>query len=209
MLFLCSLNAKESLLKSANISQELTLSTSKKLEQIAKKNKDAQKELLITSSGKITEKQKIEIKNDITTTTKISATIDLEKKNSAPETRLIAIKNDITEKMITYEKHWAKPFPSDFKARINDQEYLSLKNGKLQIHEKKFSTVKNKIKITYEWALKKFGKLWHHEQKEIEFEVSEKQQELDLKFSWEDDHRISINNAKIIMCSTIEPNSTT
>lgn len=133
-------------------------------------------------------------------------------KDDAQETpsqeRSVMIKNNITEATITYSKHWAKPFPTTFSAKVNDQEYLTLQKGKLQLHNTKISAIQNKIRVSYEWAIKYLGKIRHHEHKLLEFEVPEKQEELNISFCWDDENRIVIPNAKLINCSTITPSNT-
>lgn len=120
------------------------------------------------------------------------------------QTRSILINTSITEKTITYERHWYKPFPSEFKISVNDQDYMTLDNGKPKLHDKAFTLDSNNIKVAYEWTLNKFGKLWHTEKKELHFEIPPDKKEFNINFSWDSDVRIIIDNAKMILCSNLD-----
>jgi len=137
------------------------------------------------------------------------ATLDKNTANKETPPRSITLKNNISEKTITYDGHWAKPFPTTFYATINGEEYLTLsKKGKLQLKESKISALCNKVHVAYEWAIKKWGKVWHHEHKELEFEVPEKIEEFNISFCWDNDNRIDISNATMIKCITLPSSST-
>ncbi|MGE0206526.1 MAG: hypothetical protein AB7R69_01630 [Candidatus Babeliales bacterium] len=116
------------------------------------------------------------------------------KKISLPKT--ITLQNKITDKTITYQHHWYKPYPSDFKILVNNEPYLTLVKGRAKLHAPTICTNDKKIRVQYEWKLHKFGKTWHHEKRELEFEVPEEKQELAIDFSWDDDYRITLENAK-------------
>jgi hypothetical protein len=167
---------------------------------LKKKEKPLEKKLQEKKIALQTEK-----KDQFLNQVSVAAKEDAKEFNAAQ--RSFIIKNNITEATITYDKHWAKPFPTTFSAKVNDQEYLTLQKGKLQLHNTKISGMHNKIKVSYEWAIKYLGKVRHHEHKLLEFEVPEKQEELTISFCWDDENRIIIPNAKLINSSTITPSN--
>jgi hypothetical protein len=159
---------------------------------------------------KLIKEEKIEIKK--TGTTKHPAQTSINKQiHDQKNPRIVTIAKSITEKMITYTGHWYKPSPSIFHVSINDQEFVMLnKKGKMEVQNKQFALLEGKrLKARYEWTFEKFGKQWHSEEKEIEFEIPDQLDELEIGFAFDTDYRISIPQARHIAWRNVKPPQTT
>jgi hypothetical protein len=111
--------------------------------------------------------------------------------------RHIEVKNTITPKMLTYEKHWYKPTPSKFSLFANGTE---IKQG-----SKEFVELENNVlTVCYECEFKKLGILYHREKKEIIFEIPAEKRACTIDFSWDSDNRIAIADATSCKCNVID-----
>ena len=205
--------------------EELSLAEEKREKPRLALEKDEQKKEMLMAKNKKVEGKKEEMRLATQEAAKQKNEIRLETVNQAEEKRkepmrlalekteqqkekqkerIVMLNNKITAQTITYDKHWYKPSPSDFEVSVNDQKFITLKNGQPVQHKSKIAVIKNKVKVTYEWAFNKFGKLWHKEKKELEFILQPDQDEVNLAFCWDDDNRINIDKANMILCSNLE-----
>lgn len=143
----------------------------------------------------------------------ITSTLDLLKTSTMPELlktdtthiRTVIFNNVITEKMITYTGHWAKPYPSTFSVSVNDQPFITLNaRGKIAVQEKEFTIPPdNTLKIQYEWALDKLGKRWYHEKKEVTYKMPDKVSTLDIDFGFDKTTRVEIPQGTLLTCNEL------
>lgn len=114
-------------------------------------------------------------------------------KKDEKKTRIITIHNKITKDMVTYRKPPA-PWPV-----IPEKFIVSIQNKEIDLNTKKtFELTENNLQICYECEFKKWGILYHRENHAVEFNLSKKETDFDLEFTWESDFRLDIKNASPI-----------
>lgn len=161
---------------------------------LKKKGPLKQQKKTAQSNTQVKKKQKI---IPLTNTPKESFLSDGKKRSSNNNThtheiitsQMITITNAITDAMITYTNHWAKPFPSTFKLLANAQEIRPSTNKRIPVEN-------GKLEVQYECEFKKFGILYHREHRSLMFKVPPQEKNLEIKFSWYDNNRIVIANAQ-------------
>jgi len=170
--------------------------------------------LSLSTLAEMPQEKKLSTTTNLTTSLEsmVTSTFDLIKSVSLPSfvtsstvKRKIVFDNVITEKMITFTGHWAKPYPSTFTVSVNDHEFITLnRRGKIAVKEKEFEVAKdNTLTIVYEWAIDKFGKRWHHEKKEVTFQAPENTKSFDISFGFDCQSRVLVPQAKLLNCNQL------
>ena len=103
----------------------------------------------------------------------------------ASEERVVIIKNKITKKMITYTKCFV-PYTPDFVLKVNGTE---LKLGE----EQSIAIKKNRVTVTFSYN---FLNGYKKGTSAVEFDLPESKQECEITFSWKNDWRVIMNDAK-------------
>lgn len=139
--------------------------------------------------------------------TKIAQVIEKKAEKPHPKQKLTTISNSIDLDSLTYKKHWYKPSPSSCAVTINDQEIISIQEGKEPKITNQFNVDAQEkiVSATYRWKIEKFGKIWHEEKKEIQFELLpiDSKKTRTLSFDWETDERLLLTDAKIVSCKSL------
>lgn len=99
--------------------------------------------------------------------------------------KMVTVTNNITDNMITYMDHWAKPYPSKFNLFVNGKivkkgEQITVPNGDKELC------------VGYECEFKKFGIMYHQEKKEKKVPVCQLGNSAQVTFSWYTPDRIEI-----------------
>lgn len=97
----------------------------------------------------------------------------------------VMVTNGITDKMITYMDHWAKPYPSKFNLFVNG---AVVKKGQ-QIEIPVGAT---EVSVGYECEFKKFGIMYHQEKKEKKVPVAALGSQAEVTFSWYNPDRLDV-----------------
>lgn len=112
----------------------------------------------------------------------------------------ITLMNKLDKDKITYQKHWYKPVPTMCSVIINNYPLLSTGQDGTFIIAKQIQLPNNEkqLNVTFKWKIEKFGKVWHHEEKEMVYELNQPAKEYILDFDWELKERLKISHAKLI-----------
>jgi len=113
------------------------------------------------------------------------------KEPTATKKRTITVHNDIEHKKLGYSK-FGTHYPSLFMVHVNDEEVV---NG----NPATVTCTDNTLHVRYAYQ---FGR-YRNGAEVIEFDLDPKTQEIHLAFNWQDDWRISIENATPIKRYTV------
>ncbi len=103
----------------------------------------------------------------------------------APKSRTITIKNGIKPEMLIYKKHWSGSYePKPFEVIIDGKKLEQGASTEVAIAD-------NKIAIQYSYS---FMMGYRKGTDEVTFTIPEKQDTLQLTFSWDDDFRLKLDH---------------
>ncbi|MGB8467923.1 MAG: hypothetical protein WCE21_02875 [Candidatus Babeliales bacterium] len=104
---------------------------------------------------------------------------------AAKKAETITIVNSITDKMITYEGHWAKPKPSLFQVTINQKLLGNNESVTVPVSD-------GKVTVAYACEFKRFGIMYHQEKKELSLPLPAGHKQASITFCWDAPDRIAL-----------------